>query len=85
MTYRLKRGGIHVSEQCHGPAAETVGGGEKGSPRPLPVPAGAGLAPGLCHMTLPHNRPQMKDVECKNCQGGQGRGLYNLKGFHPVN
>lgn len=90
MTYRLKRGGIHVSEQCHGPAAETGGGGEEGSPRPLPGPsrpgpAGTGSAPGLCHITLPHNRPQMKDVECKNCEGGQGRGLCNLKGFHPVN
>lgn len=73
MTYRLKRRGIHVSEQCHGPAAETVGGGEKHSPWLLPIPAGTGLAPGLCHMTLPSNRPQMKDVKCKNGEGGEKR------------
>lgn len=29
MTYRLERCGIHVSGQCHGPTAKTVGEGER--------------------------------------------------------
>lgn len=76
MTYRLKRRGIHVSEQCHGPAAETVGGGEKHSPWLLPVPAGTGLAPGLCHMTLTPQQTANEGCEVqkwgRRSEGGGG-------------
>lgn len=79
MTYRLERCGIHVSGQCHGPAAKTVGEGEKESRRLLPVLSDRGLAPGLCHITLPPNRPQMKDVKSKRGEEGQRRGALQLK------
>ncbi len=79
MTYRLERCGIHVSGQCHGPTAKTVGEGEKESRRLLPVLPDRGLAPGLCHITLPPNRPQMKDVKSKRGEEGRWRGALQLK------
>ncbi len=79
MTYRLKRCGIHVSGQCHGPTAKTVGKGEKESRRLLLVLSDGGLAPGLCHITLPPNRPQMKDVKSKCGEEGRWRGALQLK------
>lgn len=79
MTYRLERRGIHVSGQCHGPAAKTVGVGAKESRRLLPVLSDGGLAPGLCHITLPPNRPQMKDVKSKRGEEGRWRGTLQLK------
>lgn len=79
MTYRLERCGIHVSGQCHGPTAKTVGEGEKESRRLLPVLSDRGLAPGLCHIALPPNRPQMKDVKSKRGEEGRRRGALQLK------
>lgn len=79
MTYRLERCGIHVSGQCHGPTAKTVGEGEKESRRLLPVLPDRGSAPGLCHITLPPNRPQMKDVKSKRGEEGRWRGALQLK------
>lgn len=57
MTYRLGHCGIHVSGQCHGPTAKTVGEGEKESRWLLPVLSDRGLAPGLCHITPPLHPP----------------------------
>lgn len=79
MTYRLERRGIHVSGQCHGPTAKTVGEGEKESQRLLSILSDRGLAPGLCHITLPPNRPQMKDVKSERGEEGQRRGALQLK------
>lgn len=79
MTYRLELCGIHVSGQCHGPTAKTVGEGEKESRRLLPVLSDRGLAPGLCHITLPPNRPQMKDVKSKRREEGRWKGALQLK------
>lgn len=72
MTYRLERRGVHVSGQCHGPAAKTVG--EKESWRLLTVLSDRGLAPGLCHITLPPQQTTNEGCEEQTWGGGELEG-----------
>lgn len=66
MTNRLERHGVHVSGQCHGPTAKTVGERERASGfscRPVRWRLGPWIV--SHHAPLPPNRPQMNDVKSK--------------------
>lgn len=82
MTYRLERCGIHVSGQCHGPTAKTVGEGKKREPTASPRPVRQRLGPWIVSH---HASPQQTTNEGCEEQTQGGGALHNLKGFHPVN
>lgn len=85
MTYRLELCGIHVSGQCHGPTAKTVGEGGKA--------AGFSLSCQTEDWPLDCVTSRFPPTDHKwrmwKANAGRRRGiggeLSNLKGFHPVN
>lgn len=85
MTYRLERCGIHVSGQCHGPTAKTVGGRER-EPAASPRPVRQRLGPWIVsHHASPPTDRKWRMWRAKMGRRDVGGALYNLKGFHPVN
>lgn len=86
MTYRLERCGIHVSGQCHGPTAKTVGEGERERASGFSLSCQTEGWPLDCVTS----RFPPTDHKWRMWRANVGRRgirgvLYNLKGFHAVN
>lgn len=80
MTYRLERSGIHVSGQCHGPTAKTVGEGKKESRRFLPRPVRQRLGPWIVsHHASPPTDRKWRMWRAKDGEEGCWRGAQQLK------